>query len=56
MTPHEPIPLDAIQAARERLAGAVLRPPLVRLNVDDQGNCIFNQPVCGASNRGSSPL
>ena len=35
MTPRQPIPLDAIQAARERLAGTVLRSPLVRLNVDD---------------------
>lgn len=29
------IPLDAIQAAQARLAGAVVRTPLVRLNVDD---------------------
>jgi threonine dehydratase len=32
---QEPIQLDAIRAARERIKGAVLRTPLVRLNVDD---------------------
>jgi threonine dehydratase len=31
----EPIPLAEIRAARERLAGSVLRTPLVRANVDD---------------------
>ena len=30
-----PVSLAAIQAARERLAGSILRTPLVRLNVDD---------------------
>jgi threonine dehydratase len=30
-----PIPLEQIRAARERLAGIVLRTPLVRLNVDN---------------------
>ena len=35
MALSEPIALDAIQAARERLAGVALRTPLVRLNVDD---------------------
>jgi threonine dehydratase len=30
-----PISLDDIRAARERIAGSVLRTPLVRLNVDD---------------------
>lgn len=30
-----PIPLEAIRAARERIAGSVIRTPLIRLNVDD---------------------
>jgi len=30
-----PIPLEEIRAARERLAGTLLRTPLVRLNLDD---------------------
>src|SRR5688572_20947590 len=30
----DPIPLDDIRAARERLAGSVIRTPLVRLNMD----------------------
>jgi threonine dehydratase len=34
MRPLEAIPLDAIRAARERIAGSVLRTPLVRLNVE----------------------
>ena len=33
--PLESIPLDEIRAARKRLAGAVMRTPLIRLNVDD---------------------
>jgi threonine dehydratase len=35
MKPLEPIPLEDIRAARERIAGAVIRTPLIRLNVDD---------------------
>src|SRR5438477_6619163 len=35
MQPLEPIPLEQIHAARERIAGAVIRTPLVRLNVSD---------------------
>ncbi len=38
MTPvevHEPIPLEAIQAARERLKGGAIHTPLIRLNIDD---------------------
>jgi threonine dehydratase len=31
----KPVPLEEIRAARERLAGAILRTPLVRLNADD---------------------
>lgn len=34
MQPLEPIPLEAIRQAQARLKGAVLRTPLVRLNVD----------------------
>jgi threonine dehydratase len=32
---HEPIPLDQVRAARERLAGAAIRTPLVRLVAED---------------------
>jgi threonine dehydratase len=32
---RDPVPLDAIQAARERLKGGAIHTPLVRLNVDD---------------------
>lgn len=32
---YEPIPLQKIQAAAERIKGTVVRTPLVRLNVDD---------------------
>ncbi len=35
MKPHDPIPIEDIRAAQERIAGAVVRTPLVRLNVDD---------------------
>jgi len=35
MKPLEPIPLDEIRAAHKRLAGTVIRSPLVRLNVED---------------------
>jgi threonine dehydratase len=35
MQEHEPIPLDSIRAAQERIAATVLRTPLVRLAVDD---------------------
>ncbi len=35
MNPIEPIPLEAIQSARERVRRAAIRTPLVRLNVDD---------------------
>ena len=34
MTPIEPAPIDEIRAARERIAGAAIRTPLVRLNHD----------------------
>jgi threonine dehydratase len=35
MKPLEPVSLDAIRAARERIAGSAIRTPLVRFNVDD---------------------
>jgi len=35
MPMREPIPLDDIRAARQRIAGAAIRTPLVRLNMDD---------------------
>ena len=34
MRPLEPVPLDEIVAARERIAGSALRTPLVRLNAE----------------------
>jgi threonine dehydratase len=34
-SPLSPVPLEEIEAARERTAGVALRSPLVRLNVDD---------------------
>jgi threonine dehydratase len=36
MPAREPVPLEAILAARDRLAGIVLRSPLVRLAAEDQ--------------------
>ena len=36
-----PIPLEEIRAARERLAGTIVRTPLVRLNVDDAPQEIY---------------
>src|SRR5262249_28968009 len=39
--PAFPVSLETIQAARERLAGTVLRTPLVRLNVDHAPAEIF---------------
>ena len=35
MKPLEPVALAEIRAARERIAGSIVRTPLVRLNVDD---------------------
>ena len=35
MEAHKPLPLEEIRAARERIKGAAIRTPLVRLNVDD---------------------
>ncbi|TMK79387.1 MAG: pyridoxal-phosphate dependent enzyme, partial [Actinobacteria bacterium] len=36
MPAREPVPLEAILAARDRLAGIAMRSPLVRLADDDQ--------------------
>ncbi len=36
MKPLEPIPIEEIRAARERIAGSAVRTPLVRLNCDDE--------------------
>ena len=54
-----PIPLEAIRAAQARNAGAVLRTPLVRLNVDDAPAEIFLklenlQPIGSFKIRGAS--
>ena len=35
MQPIEPIPLEEIRAARERVSGAAIRTPLIRLQADD---------------------
>ncbi|HEY6929507.1 MAG TPA: threonine/serine dehydratase [Thermoanaerobaculia bacterium] len=35
MRPIDPIPLERIREARERIAGSIIRTPLVRLNVED---------------------
>jgi threonine dehydratase len=56
---REPIPLDAIRAARERIAPAVVRTPLVRLNVDDAPAEIYLklenlQPIGAFKIRGAS--
>jgi threonine dehydratase len=40
------IPLDAIRAARKRIAGSVLRTPLVRLNSDDPEAEIYLKLEC----------
>src|SRR5215471_18190007 len=59
MAPREPIPLDAIQAAHERIKGAAIRTPLVRLNVDDAPAEIYLklenlQPIGSFKLRGAS--
>jgi threonine dehydratase len=55
----EPIPLEAIRAARARIAGAAIRTPLVRLEVDDAPAEIFLklenlQPIGSFKIRGAS--
>jgi threonine dehydratase len=59
MAAHESIPLDEIQAARERIKDSVLRTPLVRLNVDDAPAEIYLklenlQPIGAFKLRGAS--
>jgi len=44
MNPLGPIPIEAIQAARERLVGTALRTPLLRLDVDDAPAEIWLKP------------
>lgn len=56
-----PIPLDAIRAARERIAGTVVRTPLLRLNVEDAPAQVFLklenlQPIGSFKLRGASNL
>jgi threonine dehydratase len=43
---YEPIPLDEIRAAQRRIAGAALRTPLVRLDVDDAPAEIYLKLEC----------
>ena len=59
MAVREPIPLEAIRTAHERLAGAVLRTPLVRLEVEDAPCEIYLklenlQPIGSFKLRGAS--
>jgi threonine dehydratase len=59
MAPRRPIPLDTIQAARERIEGAALRTPLVRLNMDSAPAKIYLklenlQPIGSFKLRGAS--
>src|SRR6516165_790045 len=59
MSLQEPILLDAIRAARERIKGAALRTPLIRLNVDDAPAEIYLklenlQPIGSFKIRGAS--
>ena len=44
MKPLGPIPIEEIQAARDRLVGTALRTPLLRLNVDDAPAEIWLKP------------
>jgi threonine dehydratase len=43
---YRPIPIDEIEAARARTAGAVIRSPLVRLDVDDAPAEIYLKLEC----------
>jgi threonine dehydratase len=59
MQAHEPIPIEAIRAARSRIAGSAIRTPLVRLNVDDAPAEIYLklenlQPIGSFKLRGAS--
>ena len=54
----DPIPLDAIRAARARIAGAAIRTPLVRLEVDGPAEIFLKlenlQPIGSFKLRGAS--
>lgn len=57
--PLSPIPVSDIYAARERIAGAVTRTPLIRLNLDDAPATIYLklenlQPIGSFKLRGAS--
>lgn len=58
MKPIEVIPLDEILAARERIAGAALRTPLVKLNVDAAADIYLKlknlQPIGSFKLRGAT--
>lgn len=59
MMTREPIALDDIRAARERIAGAAIRTPLLRLNIDDAPADIYLklenlQPIGSFKIRGAS--
>ena len=41
MNSRDPIPIEDIQAARERIKGTAIRTPLVRLNVNDAPSEIY---------------
>ena len=41
LNPHSPIPLEDIRAAQRRIRGAVVRTPLVRLNIDHAPSEIY---------------
>src|SRR5437588_4459655 len=56
-----PIPLEAIRAAGERIAGTIVRTPLVRLNVEDAPAEIYLklenlQPIGSFKLRGAANL
>src|SRR5579885_2409488 len=59
MAAHTPIPLDELRAAQQRIAGAVIRTPLVRLNVENAPAEIYLklenlQPIGSFKLRGAS--
>src|SRR6516162_5388766 len=59
MTIQTPIPLEQLRAAQQRIAGAAIRTPLVRLNVEDAPARIYLklenlQPIGSFKLRGAS--
>lgn len=59
MKKYDPIPLEEIQAARERISDTIVRTPLVKLNVDDAPAEIYLklenlQPIGSFKIRGAS--